>query len=184
METIDTNWAQTVHRFWFEELKPEQWFRSDPAIDAMIRSRFLRIWEALVGGVAVAFEAKPVLAKIIVLDQFSRNMFRGTPQAFSSDPKALELSQAAIHAGFDTVMSPQERMFLYMPFQHSEDRAVQCRSIELVASLGMPDTLKFAEEHKRIIDRFGRFPHRNAILGRVSTDEELAYLRDSPPSFG
>jgi uncharacterized protein (DUF924 family) len=178
-----TGWIDEVHRFWFEDLRPEQWFRADAAVDEAIRRRF--------GALHAAVAAQPIdvpapgaaLARVIVLDQFSRNLFRNSPAAYATDALALATAQAAIDAGLDRELTSAERQFLYMPFQHSEDGAVQRRSIELFASLGMPDVLVFAEQHKDIVDRFGRFPHRNAVLGRRSTPEELEFLKTAPP-FG
>jgi len=111
-----------------------------------------------------------------VLDQFSRNMFRGTPRSFATDPLALSIAQHAIAAGLDRQLDNQQRWFLYMPFQHCEDRAVQARSIELFTQLGDRENLGYAQRHKEVIDRFGRFPHRNEVLGRVSTPEELEFI--------
>jgi len=177
------DWVELVCRFWFDELQPEQWFRSDPAVDAVIRRRFADLHKALTAAPVVISDPRAALARIIVLDQFSRNMFRGSPEAFAVDPLALEISEAAIAAGFDHGLAPRERQFLYMPLQHSEDRAVQRRSVKLFAGLGMPEALGFAERHKAIIDRFGRFPHRNAVLRRPSTSEEIEFLK-AAPSFG
>jgi len=113
---------------------------------------------------------------VIALDQFPRNMFRNSPRAFATDTLALSISLQAIAAGWDQQLTQQQRLFLYMPFQHSEDRAVQARSIELFTQLGLADNLDYAHRHKNIIDRFGRFPHRNAVLGRQSTTEELQFI--------
>ena len=122
------------------------------------------------------------LAATIVLDQFSRNMFRGTPAAFASDPKALAIAQASVARGFDADLPEKRRQFFYLPFEHSEDAAVQARSVTLFATLG-EGYLRWAQAHKVIVDRFGRFPHRNAVLGRVSTPEEIAFLQEPNSSF-
>jgi uncharacterized protein (DUF924 family) len=166
-----------VLRFWFEELRPAAWFRKDARVDEQIRQRFLPLYEQVRGMRAQDFTTPLAsVAAVIVLDQFSRNMFRDSPQAFATDPLALAIAQQAIAAGFDRELSETQRYFLYMPFQHSEDQAVQARSVELFATLADKDGLKYADKHRVIIDRFGRFPHRNAILGRASTEEELQFL--------
>jgi uncharacterized protein (DUF924 family) len=127
-------------------------------------------------------DADTALAATIVLDQFSRNMFRGTAAAFAADTKALAIAEAALARGFDRGLPDARRQFFYLPFEHSEDAEVQKRSVELFATLG-PEALRWADAHKVIIDRFGRFPHRNAVLGRVSTPEELEFLSGPNSSF-
>jgi uncharacterized protein (DUF924 family) len=181
MTVHDNSWIEDVYRFWFEELRPEAWFRTDEATDAAIRHRFSKLYQSLAKTTPVGERPRQAVAGVIVLDQFPRNMFRGLPEAYATDPMALGLAKAAINAGFDRVVGLRERQFLYMPLQHSEDRAVQRRSVELFADLGAPDLLGFAEHHKAIIERFGRFPHRNAILGRHSTPEEIEFLRTARP---
>ena len=119
------------------------------------------------------------MAAVIVLDQFPRNMFRGTAQAFATDAVALKISKDAIAAKLDTQLTPQQRAFLYMPFQHVEDRNDQARSVELFSALGA-ESLSYARQHKEVIDRFGRFPHRNAALGRESTPEEIEFMKTHP----
>jgi uncharacterized protein (DUF924 family) len=175
-----SHWVSRVHAFWFQELKPEQWFRADPAVDAAIRQQFADIYASLAAAPVVISDPTAALSRVIVLDQFPRNMFRGTPAAFASDRRALATAEAAIAAGFDRELTPQEREFLYMPFQHSEDRAPQERSVALFATLGLPETLDFAKQHAAIVARFGRFPHRNEILGRQSTQEEIEFLKTGP----
>ena len=128
-------------------------------------------------------DAKTALAAAIVLDQFSRNMFRGTPGAFANDAKALAIAQKAIAKGFAGALSGDERLFLYLPFEHHENVDAQARSVELISALGDPELTKYAQAHKDIIDRFGRFPHRNAILGRTSTAEEMEFLNGQGSSF-
>jgi uncharacterized protein (DUF924 family) len=176
-QTTQERWIADVHAFWFEDLQPEAWFRSDPTVDATIRERFSDLHASMMLDPIFPTTPKAAVAAVIVLDQFSRNMFRGTPAAYAADPFALRLSQAAIATEFDRRLSVAERQFLYMPFQHSEDLAVQRRSVELFGSLVMPDQLGFAEEHRAIIERFGRFPHRNAILGRQTTPDEVEFLK-------
>jgi uncharacterized protein (DUF924 family) len=157
----------------------------DPAFDAAIRERFLPLHEALVSRPddELVADARTALAAVIALDQMSRNMFRGTARAFATDPKALRLAQAAVARGFDSGLSKDRRQFLYLPFEHCEDQKAQTRCVELMASLGDPELTKWAEAHKAVIDRFGRFPHRNAVLGRPSTPEEAEFLKQPGSSF-
>ena len=179
------NWVGDVLRFWFEETAPEQWFRQDTAFDAALRARFAPTHEH-VASLALAScvgDASTALAAVIVLDQFSRNMFRGSPGAFASDAKALRLAQAAIEKGFDREVPANTRLFFYLPFEHAEDSAAQEHAVALMASLADPELVKWAEAHKAIIDRFGRFPHRNAVLGRVCTAQEREFLQEPGSSF-
>jgi uncharacterized protein (DUF924 family) len=171
------DWVEAVHRFWFAELKPRAWFRTDAKVDAEIRRRFLGVWDALRAAPPRIADARAAVAAAVALDQFPRNMFRGGPDAFATDAAALAVARAAVAAGLDRGLPDPERMFLYMPFQHSEDLADQARSVELFATLDIPDALATATRHKALIDRFGRFPHRNAILGRISTPEEVEHLK-------
>lgn len=174
---MQSDWVEQITRFWFEELKPEAWFRKDASVDDAIRQRFAALHDE-VAQLRPEQLATPLecLAAVIALDQFSRNMFRGSPRAFATDALALSISQHAIAGGLDRQLSKQQRWFLYMPFQHSEDRKVQARSIELFTQLDDPENLGYARQHQEVIDRFGRFPHRNAVLGRVSTPEELQFI--------
>jgi len=171
--------------FWFGELTPEDWWRKVPAIDAEIGRRFSAVYDALKSGVPADWFSTPkgYLAAILAFDQFPRNMFRDDARAFATDAQALLLAKRAIADGIDAKLPPEQRAFIYLPFQHSEDRNEQVRSIELFTALGNPLNLDFAIRHKQIIDRFGRFPHRNEILGRKSTPEELAFLRQPGSSF-
>jgi uncharacterized protein (DUF924 family) len=183
-QTMPAGWAAEVLYFWFEECTPEQWFKRDDAFDQALRQRFLSLHAnvaALTNEDCLA-NADTALAATIVLDQFSRNMFRGTPAAFATDPKALAIAQAAIARSFDTTLPEKRRQVFYLPFEHAEDVAAQSRSVALFATLG-EDYLRWAEAHRVIIDRFGRFPHRNAILGRASTPEEIAFLQGPNSSF-
>ena len=182
--TIPPGWAADVLRFWFEDCTPQQWFKRDDALDATLRQRFLPV-HASVSALPVEeclADAQTALAATIVLDQFSRNMFRGTLAAFAMDARALAIAEGAIARGFDAPLPENRRQFLYLPFEHAENAAVQARSVALFAPLG-PESLRWAEAHKAIIDRFGRFPHRNAILGRASTPEEIEFLRGPGSSF-
>jgi len=177
-------WVGEVLRFWFEQLTDKDWFAKSDALDAQIRQRFLATYEQLAANGATDLSGpRALLAALIVLDQFSRNMFRGDPRAFAADPIARRLARSAIEQGFDRAMSTRERLFVYLPFQHSEDRADQARALDLMTALGNPAWTRFAIAHKQIIDRFGRFPHRNAVLGRESTPEEVEMLKGPMSSF-
>ena len=171
--------------FWFRESQPEQWFKVDSAFDALIDTRFRGVHAQACRCELWAWRQTPAgrLAEIIVLDQFSRNLFRGTPAAFASDSQALTLAQEAVACGADQELEPAQRAFLYMPYMHSESRTVQVEAERLFRENGRPSNYAFALRHKAIIDRFGRYPHRNAILGRASTDEELAFLKQPGSSF-
>jgi uncharacterized protein (DUF924 family) len=181
---LKNGWVEDVLKFWFEQIEADQWFEKDPAFDASIRKRFLGLHESLVsrGSNGLLPNAQTALAAVIVLDQMSRNMFRDTPRAFAADPQALWVAEAAIVRGFDAGLTKDQRMFLYLPFQHSEERQSQARSVALTASLGDPELQKWAEAHRAIVDRFGRFPHRNRALGRISTPDETEFLKQ-PDSF-
>ena len=183
--TLDASHVDEVLAFWFEELTPDDWFGGGDEVDDRIRVRFLALHEALRNEVPESWRttARGMLAAVIALDQFPRNMYRGDPRAFAADPTALALATEAIERGLDRTMSTDERKFLYLPFEHGEDPAVQERSVELFASLQNEETLGYALRHKEIIDRFGRFPHRNEVLGRESTPEELKFLKEPDSSF-
>lgn len=171
-------WADAIISFWFDELKPEDWFSVRPALDEEILHRFGPIREDLKRHPpdAMTLDAGGLLAAVIVLDQFSRNIFRGSAEAFATDDLAVKLADYAIETGLDQTMPPNWRMFLYMPFMHCERPATQARSVELFRELGVADQLEYAEHHKGVVDRFGRFPARNIALGRGSTLDELAFL--------
>lgn len=174
-----------VLHFWFEAVQPQQWWRSDPDFDHLITQRFGALHaRASQGGLAHwRVSAQGSLAEIIVLDQFSRNIHRGTPNAFASDALALALADAAIGRGVAPQLPPVQRAFLYLPFMHSEDREVHPRAMVLFSEPGLEPNLAAEIRHKAIIDRFGRYPHRNAILGRVSTPEEVDFLKLPGSSF-
>jgi len=163
--------------FW-REAGYDRWYKKDDAFDADVRRRYLDIWQRASAGELSAWEASDdgALALTIVLDQFPRNIFRGDARAFSSDAQAREVAARAIARGADARIDPQLAEFLYMPFMHSEILADQLRCVELFRSAPNPDNLRYAEEHAEIIRRFGRFPHRNLMLGRATTAEEQAYL--------
>jgi len=173
-----------VLHFWFSELRPSDWFAVNPAVDEAIGARFAALYRAMKASPpdAAILDSQGHLAAVIVFDQFPRNLFRGTADAFATDPLALSLSRSAVLRGLDSGLGVHERQFLYMPHMHNEDPAVQVRSVELFAGLDLPDALLAALEHKDAIDRFGRFPYRNKALGRVSTPEEEAFLKTHPAS--
>lgn len=176
---------EKILKFWFEELKPAQWWKKDDAFDALIGERFgaLHAQASRCELYAWRRTADGRLAEIIVLDQFSRNMFRDTAQAFSADALALALAQEAVASGNDAALTPVQRSFLYMPYMHSESRLIHEQAVDLYTRNGIEENLKFEIRHKEIIDRFGRYPHRNAILGRQSTPEELEFLQQPGSSF-
>jgi len=172
------HWVTEVLHFWFNQLGKAHWFAKSEHIDAQIGERFLSLHERLAGDDGInGTTPRPLLAAVIVLDQFSRNLFRDTPRAYAADPIARRLARSAIAQGFDDAMTAQERCFLCLPFEHSEDRADQALAVELFAQLGNEEWTRYALEHKAIIDRFGRFPHRNAILNRPSSADEIALLQ-------
>lgn len=171
-----------VLAFWLAD--PARWWKKDPAFDAEVRDRFEALHAAIERGEREAWRASPrgALAYVIVLDQMSRNMYRGTARMFASDARALAAATEAIDRGFDQALPSAERGLLYMPLMHSEDLAVQERCVELFRALGN-DQVSFAEQHRDIVRRFGRFPHRNELLGRPSTDEEREFLTQPGSSF-
>ncbi len=175
--------AEAVLRFWFEESTPKQWFAKDDAFDAAVRERFGDIHAAASRGDLDQWAETPdgALALIIILDQFSRNLYRGEARAFAHDEKTRKVLRRVLEKGWDKKVGADRRSFLYMPFEHSENLADQEHSVKLFKSLG-EENLRYAIAHKKLIERFGRFPHRNAALGRVSTEGEKDYL--SKPGAG
>jgi uncharacterized protein (DUF924 family) len=161
--------------FWFGLVK-ERWFKADPDLDARVREQFLEVWETQRGSPAESFlhSARESLAAVVLFDQMPRNMFRGHADQFSTDLLGLSVAKQAIARGFDEQLSETERGILYMPFQHSEELADQQRSLLLFGSLSDDFQLSFARKHHDVIERFGRFPHRNAILGRTPRPDEIA----------
>lgn len=174
------SWIDEIIHFWFEELQPADWFTRKVGVDRVIRERFLALYQSVSARPPEPSTGREALATVIVLDQLPRNLFRGSPQAYATDGQALAVAQRAIENGLDRELNGQQRTFLYMPFQHSEDAAVQARSVELFSALGDANTLDYARQHKDVIDRFARFPHRNALLGRASTAEEIEFMRTHP----
>lgn len=167
-------WRDEVLAFWFA-LAKEQWWKADPALDDRIRDRFHALWEDQRGNLPEAFlgSARDALAAVILFDQFPRNMFRGHADQFSTDPLALAVAKGAVDRKLDEAMGPAERGFLYMPFQHSEDIEEQRRSLALFTALGDEYQLGYAKKHHDVVARFGRFPHRNPILGRAPRPAEV-----------
>lgn len=174
-----------VLAFWFDEATPAQHFKKDPEFDAAIRARFADIHAAAAQCELSAWRdtGDGRLAEIIVLDQFSRNLFRDDARAFASDALALVLAQEAIRAGVDLGLPPARQAFLYMPFMHSESRVIHVEAERLFKQPGLENNYAFELKHKAIIDRFGRYPHRNAALGRASSAEELEFLQGPGSSF-
>lgn len=161
--------------YWFGTLSPSDWYEKSNALDQHIREHFEPTFKKVIAGETAHWRDNPKgrLAEIIVLDQFTRNMYRGTPAAFGADPLALALAQEAVRCCDDEMLEGSERAFLYMPYMHSESRVVHEQALILFS--GLPN-LGFEIKHKSIIDRFGRYPHRNKILGRLSTPEEIEWL--------
>ena len=176
---------QLIIKFWFQENGPQQWFQKDHDFDQEIIKRFAGLHQKAAAGELFSWRKTPqgTLAEIIILDQFSRNIFRGSDKAFSFDGMALCLAQEAISKGCDKKLSKDERMFLYLPFMHSESGGMHEEALKLFASLGLESALDFEKQHKAIIDRFGRYPHRNKVLGRQSSEEEIAFLTQEGSSF-
>jgi uncharacterized protein (DUF924 family) len=183
---------ENVLVYWFGEgadygKRDKRWFEKDPMFDAEVKRRFLPLYEELRCSSDWLDDAPSCLARILVLDQFPRNMFRGTPRAFEADALALAAARRAVDARYDAGLLPVERMFMYLPFQHSESLADQERACALCEPLGAfeetADVPRYARAHRDIVRRFGRFPHRNAILGRVSTPGELEFLKQPGSSF-
>ena len=183
--------AREILDFWFPpgtSTERSEWFRKDPAFDRIVHERFD---VALAAGLAGAFgdwcvDPHGSLARVVLLDQLTRNAFRDTPKAFAGDPAALATAEDALECGFDRDLGLHQRWFMYMPFEHAESLAAQDRSVTLfraLADAGLPGPLEWAQRHRAVIERFGRFPHRNAILGRESTADELAFLREPGSSF-
>lgn len=176
---------QAVLAFWFEELKPSQWWTKDPVMDATIQTRFGDLHRRAALGELDVWRQTPTgrLAEVIVLDQFSRNMYRDDARAFACDGMALALSQEAVARGDDQALGDVERSFLYMPYMHSESAVIHEAAVRLFLDNGIESNYEFELKHKVIIDRFGRYPHRNAILGRESTAEELEFLKQPGSGF-
>lgn len=176
---------QKILDFWFDEAAPEQWFKKDNQFDAMIANRYAQIYHQVVQGECAHWREtiQGRLAEIIVIDQFSRNLYRDTPKAYRYDEMALVLTQEALKVPEVTSLTKVERSFLYMPLMHSESLVIHEEAMRLFKQLGLETNYKFEKQHQRIIARFGRYPHRNNVLGRQSTAEELAFLKEPNSSF-
>lgn len=177
--------AREVHSFWFDTLGPSDWFAKNPTLDRRIAAEFGALIPAARAGELDYWRVTPVgrLAEILVLDQFSRNVFRDRAEAFAGDDLALECAKAAIDAGGLETLSANERAFVYMPFMHSESLAEHDRALALFAEPGLETQLKHEKQHRAILERFGRYPHRNAALGRENTAEEAAFLAQPGSGF-
>ena len=177
--------SQDILHFWFDELTPKQHFAKDAALDEMIRTRLGDMLEAAARCELFGWRATPEgrLAEIIVLDQFSRHVYRDTPLSFAQDALALSLAQELVASGQDQQLSTAQRRFAYMPYMHSESALIHAHAMQLFALPGLEEAMDFEQRHQIIIVRFGRYPHRNAILGRTSTAEEIAFLSEPGSSF-
>jgi uncharacterized protein (DUF924 family) len=180
----DHDWARKVHEFWFAECGPDDWFKKSDALDAEIQERFGTLHTQLSQKTAGEFLNSPeeTFAAIILFDQLSRNLFRGNPRSFATDPLALDIARGMIARGWDKDVAADRRVFVYLPFEHSEDLEDQDTCVELIGALGDEQFTRYANAHRDVIERFGRFPHRNAVLGRTSTRAEEEYL--STPGSG
>ena len=172
---MSADWRSGVLKFWFG-LKPEQWWGGGPELDHRIKENFLKLWAAKRELPVDAFLTDPLTAAaaVVLFDQFPRNMFRGHADQFATDHMALAIARGALDRGFDKELERDERRFLYMPFQHSENLADQDRCVLLFTESGDDEQLRYAKKHRDVIARFGRFPHRNAILGRAPRPAEVA----------
>ena len=177
--------AEEILNFWFKEIDTALWWKKDSSFDALIQERFATVHRQACLGELYSWRKNPAgrLAEIIILDQFSRNMFRDKAAAFAQDPQALTLAQEAIAQQADATLTQQQRIFLYLPFMHSESLLVHETAVQLYTAPGLQGNLDFEYKHKAIIARFGRYPHRNALLGRESTPEELKFLQEPGSSF-
>jgi uncharacterized protein (DUF924 family) len=176
---------EEVLSFWFREIDPQLWWSAEPDFDERVRRRFLDVLRQATAAELYEWRATPRgrLAEIIALDQFSRNVYRNTPQAFAQDPLALALAQEAVAAGALASLDPTERSFLLLPYMHSESRRIHVVAEALYREFAPAGNYDFELKHKAIIDRFGRYPHRNEILGRTSTPEEVEFLRQPGSRF-
>lgn len=175
-----------ILNYWYSDSMREHWFNSTPEIDAEILDRFEDLWQQAAKGALDDWKKTPkgCLALCIVLDQFPLNMFRKNPKSFSTEQQAVSVSKLAVEQGFDLELPEQQRVFLYMPLMHSEDMADQDESVRLFESFGLEDNANFARHHREIVRKFGRFPHRNNILGRKSRADEMAYLNSDEAFTG
>lgn len=181
---MNSNSHQKLLDFWFADEMQPHWFNSTPQIDEEIRKQYEPLWNKAREGRLNTWQNAPdsALALIILLDQFPLNMFRGQAKAFKTEAQSIQVAKHAISRGFDKKIPKSQLMFMYMPFMHSENLYDQQQSVKLFTQANLTNNIRFAQHHKRLIERFGRFPHRNVILNRTSTAEELAYL-DSDQAF-
>lgn len=177
---------RSVLDFWFEAANRRCWFRSTPAFDRLIRERFEAVWKVARDGQLDTWEDSPegALALVVVLDQFPLNMYRGTALSYSTEAQSREVARRALAAGFDVRLNDEQRAFLYLPFMHSENLSDQDRAVELFERAGLEDNLRWARHHRDIVRRFGRFPHRNALLQRENTPEESRWLQSDQAFSG
>ena len=176
---------EEVLEFWFVEHGPDDWFSANPEFDARLAARFAETHEKVSQCEAFRWRATPQgrVAEIVVLDQFSRQLHRGSPRAFAQDGMALVLAQEAVAAGHDRALTPEQRHFLLMPYMHSESLVIHEEAVRLFTQLGNEEALKYEIAHRDVIQRFGRYPRRNAALGRQSTQEELEYMESGEGMF-
>ncbi|MEW7007301.1 DUF924 family protein [Lentilitoribacter sp. EG35] len=177
---VPENWHNDVLSFWFSELTPKQWYISDDDLDKLIKQRFGLILAELSDQLPddIMQNANKCLAAILCFDQFTRNIYRGSGKAFAQDEKALKLSQHIIDQGWDKTMGPMHQQFVYMPFMHAEDIEMAKISLEFFSLMG-EEAIKAAQDHFNIIEKFGRYPHRNEVVGRFSSPEEIEYLKNA-----
>ena len=176
---------EDVLNFWFTEITPKQWWVKDIDFDKHLAERYSALHEAATKGELFAWREHELgrLGEVIVLDQFPRNIYRDDARAFASDPMALVLSQQAVQLQTQVDFSVEQKMFLYLPFMHSESLMIHDEAVKLFSEPGLENNLDFEHRHKRIVERFGRYPHRNAIVGRQSTEEEMVFLKEPGSSF-
>lgn len=176
---------ESVLTFWFSDIEPQMWWQHSADFDALIARHFSDLLARAAQGECAPWRenARGRLAEIIVLDQFSRHIYRDSPQAYAQDALALQCAQEAVRIGADRLLPVPKRAFMYMPYMHSEDRRVHDLAIKLFSVPGMEHSLSFERKHKSIIDRFGRYPHRNAVLGRENAFEEIKFLQQTHTQF-
>lgn len=177
---------QDVIDFWFNELNPNQWYEKDSQLDLKMAERFIALHSSVVAGECSSWRNEPMgrLAEVLVIDQFSRNIYRDDAKSFIYDPMALVLAQEAIRGEYHKNLEPKYKQFLYMPYMHSESNMIHNSAMLLFSEPGLEESFDFELKHKSIIERFGRYPYRNQILGRTSTPEEIEFLKQADPLFG
>jgi len=177
---------EDIIEYWFSPEISKRWFSSTVQLDAEIKTKYEALWQAAARGKLEHWQKRPIgcLALVIVLDQFPLNMYRNQPESFSTEAQSIEVACLAVEKGFDQALQPEQKAFLYMPFMHSENLSDQNLSVKLFTEAGLKGNQHFAEHHREIVRRFGRFPHRNIILGRTSTSEEIEYLKSNKAFTG